>query len=162
MLTTSSMGNPRRDADSESDAVGERLAVDQLQDEGFDRQPRAWRRLALMHAVNRPDVGMVERRQEAGLAFEAGASVGIGQPEIGQDLERDVAAERRVAGPIDQAHAARAEQSGDLVRSETLARRERGSLVVEDACDRAEHTSAHVAIDRLFEDRSVAGIGGQE
>ncbi len=115
-----------------------------------------------MDAVNRPDVGMVERRQDARLALEARASVGIGQPEIGQDLERDLAAERRVAGPIDQAHAARAEQSGDLVRSEALARRERGRLVVEDACDRAEHTSAHVAIDRLFEDRSVAGIGGQE
>ena len=34
--------------------------------------------------------------------------------------------------------------------------------MVEDVRDRAEHASAHGAIDRLFEDRSVAGIGGQE
>ena len=54
-----------------------------------------------MDAVNRPDVGMVERRQQARLALEARAPIGIGQPEIGQDLEGDLAAERRVAGPID-------------------------------------------------------------
>src|SRR5688572_153017 len=115
-----------------------------------------------MNAVNRPDIRMVERRQEACLAFEARPSVGIGHPEIGQDFESHITAERRVADTIDQAHAAGAEQSGYLVRSETLARCERGSLVVKDARDRAEHTSAHVAIDRRVEDRSVVCIGGQE
>ena len=89
-----------------------------------------------MDAVNRPDVGMIERRQQARLALEARAPVGIGQPEIRQDLEGDLAAERRVASPIDVAHAAGAEQSGDLVGSEALARRERGGLVVEDVGDR--------------------------
>ena len=33
---------------------------------------------------------------------------------------------------------------------------------VEDAGDRAQHVSTHGAIDRPFEDRFVAGIGGQE
>ena len=34
--------------------------------------------------------------------------------------------------------------------------------MVEDARDGAEYASAQGAIDRLFEDRSVAGIGGQQ
>ena len=116
-----------------------------------------------MDAVNRPDVGVVERREQARLALEPRASVGIGQPEIRrQDLEGNLATERRVAGAIDAAHATGPEQSGDLVNSETLARRERWALMVEDAGDRAEHASAHIAIDRRCEDRSVPGIGGQE
>ena len=90
---------------------------------------------------------MVERRQQARLAFEARAAIGIGQPAIGQELEGDLAAERRVVSPIDQTHAARAEQSGDLVRAEALAWHERGGLLIEDIRNRAEHLPAHRAID---------------
>jgi hypothetical protein len=34
--------------------------------------------------------------------------------------------------------------------------------MVEDACNRAEHLSPEVAIDRLFEDRSTAGVSGEK
>ena len=144
------------------DAVGERLALDQFQHERLDRQPPACRSVALVDAIDGANVGMVERRQQARLAVEAGAPVGIGEPQVGQDLDGDVAAERRVAGSIDLAHAAGPEQSGDLVGSEVVARRERVRRIVESARDGIEHRSAYRATNQVFEDRSVAGIGGQQ
>ena len=58
------------------DALGERLALDQLQDQRLDRQPVP-RRLALVDAVDRPDVRMVERRQQTRLALEARRRSGL-------------------------------------------------------------------------------------
>ena len=72
----------------------------------------------LLEAVDRGDVRMVERREQLRLAPEAGEAFGIGSEELGQDLQRDVAAELRVARAIDLAHAAGAEQGGDPVRAE--------------------------------------------
>jgi len=63
----------------------------------------------IFDAVDRADVRMVERRQQA-CFIEARPSIGIGEPHLRQDLDGDVAIERRIAGAIDLAHAAGAEQ----------------------------------------------------
>jgi hypothetical protein len=82
------------------DEVGEGGALDELHD---DRE----RALTLFQPVDVRDVRMVERGERRG-----------------QDLDRDVALELGVARAIDLAHAAFAEQGGDVVRTEPRARRE--------------------------------------
>jgi len=72
------------------------LIADELEHEGK-------RAIRLFHPKNRTDVGMVERRQHARFALEAGASIGIADKGGRQDLDRDVAPEPRVAGAIDLA-----------------------------------------------------------
>ncbi len=53
---------------------------------------------------------MIERGQDLRFALEAGEPVGIEGEEIGEDLQRNVAIERRVACAIDLAHTARAKR----------------------------------------------------
>ena len=72
----------------------------------------------LFEAVDRRDVGMIQRRQELRLALEAREAVRIGGEELGQDFQRDVAIEPRVARAIHLAHAARADGDDDLVSAE--------------------------------------------
>ena len=69
--------------------------------------------------VDRRDVRMIERGEDLGLALEAGEALGVVCEQVGQDLERDVATELRVARAIDLAHAAGAEQREDFVGTET-------------------------------------------
>ena len=45
----------------------------------------------------------------------------IGDEDVRQDLDRDVAIELRIAGAIDLAHSAGAERAEDLVRTEARA-----------------------------------------
>ena len=61
-------------------------------------------------AVDRGDVRMIERGEQACFAREPRAALRIGHERPRQDLDRDVATELRVTGAIDLAHAARAEQ----------------------------------------------------
>ncbi len=49
---------------------------------------------------------MIQRREELRLALEARQPIGIAGEEVGQDLERDVAPEPRVAGAKHLSHAA--------------------------------------------------------
>ena len=49
-----------------------------------------------------------------GFTFEACQAIGVAREGLGQDLDRDVAAERGVAGAIHLAHAPRPETAGDL------------------------------------------------
>ena len=65
--------------------------------------------------------GMVERRQQARLAREAGAALGVGREVRRQDLDRDVAPELAVAGAIHLAHAAGAERRDGCVGPELTA-----------------------------------------
>ncbi len=58
---------------------------------------------------------MIQRREQLRFALEAGQPIGIAGEEVGQDLERDVAPEPRVAGAIDLSHAAGAERGDDLI-----------------------------------------------
>ena len=93
------------------DALGERLAVDQLEDERANP-------IALVHAVDRADVRVIERREQQGLAIEPRAPLRAGRPHIGEDLDRHVAPKRRVVRLIDLAHPAGAEQRLNRVRSD--------------------------------------------
>jgi hypothetical protein len=52
-------------------------------------------------------------------SLEAGHALGVGGKGGGQQLDRDVAIERRVAGAIDLAHAACPERAEDLVDAES-------------------------------------------
>ena len=99
------------------DAVRQILAFDQFHDKGKDT-------LRFFETVNLRDVRMVERREHLRFALEPREPVGIGRPEIGQDLDRDVAMELRVAGAIDLPHATFADLRGDFVDAEARARRE--------------------------------------
>jgi hypothetical protein len=89
------------------DAIGERLAFDQLHRQKADS-------VVGLGAVERGDVLMVERRQNARLALEAGEPFGVVRDVVGEDLDRDLAAEPGVARAIDLTHAAGAETAGDL------------------------------------------------
>ena len=73
------------------------------------------RAAAVLDAVNLGDVRMIERRECLRLAFEAHQAVGVGGERLGQDLERDVASEFRVARSIHLAHATGAKRAEDLV-----------------------------------------------
>ncbi len=62
--------------------------------------------------VKLADVGMIQRRDGAGLALEAGTEFSLG------DLQRDVAVQPDIAGLPDPAHAALADRTDDGVRTE--------------------------------------------
>ena len=72
----------------------------------------------VLDAVDRGDVRMIQRREQARLALEAREPLGIGGERRRQDLDRDVAAEPGVARAVDLAHAARAERCHHLVDAE--------------------------------------------
>ena len=61
---------------------------------------------------------MIQRREHVRLASEPGDAIGIGGERFGQDRQRNVAIQFRVASAIDFAHAAGAEQRRDLIRPE--------------------------------------------
>ena len=72
--------------------------------------------------VDAADVGMVERRDRAGLALEACPQIGIAANVTRQDLDRDRTVQPRVAGFVDLAHPAGAERADDFIRTEPCAR----------------------------------------
>ena len=96
------------------DAVCQRRAVDELEDEGPLRTD-------FLRSVDLRDVRMVERRQHLRLALKARDAIGIGGKEIRKNLDGDVAAQPRIAGSIHFAHAACADGGDNLVRSESSA-----------------------------------------
>jgi hypothetical protein len=71
--------------------------------------------------VQRADVGMIELRDGARLALEAGAHFRRGRQVRGEHLDRDVTAQPRVVRAIDFAHATRAQRSEDSVGTEDRA-----------------------------------------
>jgi len=92
----------------------QRLALHELQHERWDAA-------TLFHAVDRADVGMIERGQHASLAVEPSSTVWVSQKYFGQDLDRDVASEPCVAGAIDLAHASGPEERDDFIRADVAA-----------------------------------------
>ena len=62
---------------------------------------------------------MVQDPARAGLLLETAQAVGVGGEGRRQDLDRDVAAEPRVAGAVDLAHPPRADRREDLVGAES-------------------------------------------
>ena len=83
--------------------------------------------------VDRDDVGMIERGDGAGFAFEAAAKIS-GSTVFAQDFDGDIAVEAGVAGAIDFAHAADAERGLDLVGAELRVRGKRHSVRNPSSC----------------------------
>ena len=95
------------------DPIGQRLAFDQFEHERVGLT-------AVLETVDRGNVRMIERRQHLRLALEARDAIGIERERVGDDLQRDVATELRIARAIDLAHAAGAEGGeDDFIRTET-------------------------------------------
>ena len=72
---------------------------------------------------------MIQCRQRARLAAEPRELIAADSRAVRQDLDAHVAAELRVARPIDLAHAAAADERDDLVPSKADAFVEHGSIV---------------------------------
>ena len=70
--------------------------------------------------VDGRDVGMTQRGRRAGFLLEAREPLGIRGKCWRQDLDGDVAAEPRVAGAIDLAHATFAKLGKDLIGAKNL------------------------------------------
>ena len=93
---------------SPSDLLGEGLSLGHLHHE----EALA---LDVLEAVDPRDVGVGERREDAGLALEPLQPLHVFGEALGQHLEGHVAAELRVLGPPDLAHAALAQLRAHLV-----------------------------------------------
>ncbi len=94
------------------DALREVLALDQFHHEGMHAR-------RLLETVDGGDVRVVQGREGPRFALEARQAFGVGGKRIGEDLDRDLAAERGVGGAPDLALAALGKRSGDLVDAET-------------------------------------------
>ena len=100
------------------DAVCERRAVDELEDE------RAHTSRSFLDTVDLRDVRMIERREHLRLALKSRDAIRVGGEQLGKNLDRDVAAQARVARSIHFAHAARADGGHNLVRADSRVWRE--------------------------------------
>jgi len=74
---------------------------------------------------------MVERSENLRFTFESGQSIGIECECSRQDLERHIAIELCVARAVDLAHAARTDESGDLVLADPSSGRKNHALMRE-------------------------------
>ena len=102
-----------RCARASASPFGERLAVDELEHEKPDL-------IRVLEAVNRADVRMIQRREHARFAIEAREPAGIAREGVRQHLDRHLAAELRVPGAVDLAHAADADERLHFVAAECL------------------------------------------
>ena len=93
----------------------ERLAIHELHGDVDGRVRRT-------DLVDGDDVVVVEGGRGARLLLEAAAAIRISGELFRQDLDRHLAAQPRVARPVDLAHAAGAERRENLVRAEFLSR----------------------------------------
>ena len=95
-------------------AVGKCRPLDQLHHEGVHAA-------RLFDAVDSSDVRVIQRGERPGLALESGEPLRVLGKALGQDLDRHVALQLAVPGPIDLAHAAGPDGGEDFVRTEASA-----------------------------------------
>ena len=105
------MGSASASGIAARDECRQILALDQFHHEGL-RATRSF------EAVDRRDVGMIQRREDLGFALEAGDAIGITREGLGKNLDRHAAAKLRIASAIHLAHPAGAEGGLDLIRTE--------------------------------------------
>ena len=74
---------------------------------------------ALFEPVDAGDVRVIQRREGLGFTLEAGEPISVVRERLGQDLDRDVAIQLRVAGPEDLPHAAFADAGDNFVDTQT-------------------------------------------
>jgi hypothetical protein len=104
------------------DAVGERLSLDELQDER-DRTGAALGASTgrLFEAMDGADVRVMERREDLGFTLEPRQPIGIARNVGWQRLERHFPTESGVARPPHLAHAPFSQGSEDLIHAESSA-----------------------------------------
>jgi hypothetical protein len=85
----------------------------------IDRQLEYQR--AIFDAVNLRDVGMVQRREQLGLALKSRQPLSVIRERIGQNFDRDFALQARIPRAIDLAHTAGADEGDDFVGAEASA-----------------------------------------
>jgi hypothetical protein len=112
-------GNGLRVAESDrsaSQSLSQRLAGRQLHDQ---------ERLAVgsIETVNRRNVGVTERGQEARFPLESRQSIRVAEMERLQQLDRNLALEVQIASAVHLAHTASPDGRDDLVRTESRAGR---------------------------------------
>ena len=98
---------------AEPGASRQRLTFEQFHD---DEAPSA----LLVDVVYGADVGMVQRRSSARFALEPLQRLRIAVQRLGQELQRDPAAQPRVFCAVDDAHPARAQPLEDAVMGNSL------------------------------------------
>ena len=94
------------------DPVGERLALDVIEDEVLGA-------VLLLDAVDARDVGMVQTGERLRLTLEALQTDRVRRQLSGQRLDRHVAVKTGVAPKIDHAHAPAPDLARDLVVADT-------------------------------------------
>jgi hypothetical protein len=87
------------------DQIRERRALDELHHN----------RIAALEAVHLGDVGVIELGENLRLALESREAVGVVGDRGWEHFDRDVATKTGIAGPINFAHAARAQRREDFV-----------------------------------------------
>ena len=95
--------------------IGERGAFDQFEHE--DRHPAR-----VFQPVDGADVRMIQRGEQLRFATEPRDTIGVLRKRVREDLERDVASQCGIAGPIHFAHSPGADRCQDFVRAEAHAR----------------------------------------
>jgi hypothetical protein len=95
---------------SPGDPIGEGGSFDELEHQRADP-------FRFLQPVDRPNLRMVQRGQHARFELEAREAVGVGQEGVREDLDRDIAAEFRVARAVHLAHSAGAEKREKFVRT---------------------------------------------
>jgi hypothetical protein len=101
-----------------TDEIAKRRSIDELQHQRADA-------VGVLQAVNRGDVGIVECGEHFRFALETRNPVRIAGKGQGQDLDRDLAFQHRVAGAIDLAHTTGAEHGFNFVGTEARTALER-------------------------------------
>ena len=98
------------------DALREVLALDQFHHESMHARQ-------LLETVDGGDVRVVQGREGPRFALETRQAFGVGGKRIGEDLDRDLAAERGVGAAPHLPHAAFTDLSGDVVDAKTSSSR---------------------------------------
>ena len=121
--------------------ISQRFAFDQFKHkEAFS--------LGLFESVDGAYVGVIEGGQEFGLTLETLHSVGIAGEEIGQERKGDLAAQRKIVGEEDLAHASPAKLFTDSIVAKGLADHVGQILHIDGQCNAATRTS-RVKVGRL-------------
>ena len=140
------------------DPVGERGTFDQLEHERTGAVS-----LVFFSAVDLRDVRVVEAREDLRFPLEPGQPIGVGSEGVGEDLQRDIAAQLRVGGAIDLAHAALADEGSHVVMPQPRTDLEGHQLVYRvvrrrDSFDVRERSSFSGAPDRPARHSASGGL----
>src|SRR4029453_18565467 len=95
------------------DLIRKRRSLNELQNERVESG--AYPERALLEAVNRGDIRVIQRGKELRLTFKPCDALGIGGEDVWKDFQRDVAIQFGVAGAIHLTHSAGAKRRQNFV-----------------------------------------------